>query len=132
MYVCMYVWEVLIWLTGVVMSAAKSSRRSAASFARRRAARARARGVVRSCWTGSDLHVDLGLGVDAQLVAVENPDARIGFGVARSEAAGVVDADDEIRVDIACAAEVAKDAKAATLASDDIFGGCQMVRQPDD
>jgi hypothetical protein len=108
------------------MSAAKSSRRSAASFARKRAARARARGVVRSCWTGSDLQVDLGLGVDAQLVVVvENPDARIGFGVARSEVAGVVDADDdadaEIRVDIACAAEVAKDAKAATLASDDIF-----------
>jgi hypothetical protein len=110
-------------LTGVVISAAKSSRRSAASFARRRAARARARGVVRSCWTGSDLHVDLGLGVDAQLVlAVKDPDTRLGFGVANSETDTDVDgADaDEIRVDIARAAEGAKDAKVTTPASDDI------------
>jgi len=113
----------LIKLTGVVMSAAKSSRRSAASFARRRAARARARGVVRSCWTGSDLHVDLGLGVDAQLIAVKDPDARIGFGVASSETDtdDVDGADaDEISVDIARAAEGTKDAKVTTPASDDI------------
>jgi hypothetical protein len=112
-----------IKLTGVVMSAAMSSRRSAASFARRRAARARARGVVRSCWTGSDLHVDPGLGVDAQLGAGKGPEARIGFGVARSapDTDVTVDADSENRVDIARVAEGTKDAKVTpTCASDDI------------
>ena len=123
------------------MSAAKSSRRSAASFARRRAARARARGVVRSCWTGSDLHVDRGLGVDAQveLGIVKDSEARVGFGVASSEAGIDVDVDAEIRVDIARAAAVAaaegtKDAK-VTPASDDIsrsFRGTVSRRWIDD
>lgn len=64
-------------LTGVVTSAAKSSRRSAASFARRRAARARARGVVRSCWTGNSLRV---WGVDAPHLVAD------GSGVASADA----------------------------------------------
>ena len=76
--------------------------------------------MVRSCWTGSALHVDLGLGVDVQqLVAVKDPDACIGFGVTSSEADTGVDADAEIRVDIARAAEGTKDVK-VTPASDDI------------
>jgi hypothetical protein len=86
-----------------VISAAWSSRRSAASFARKRSARARARGVVRSCWTGSDLHAD----VDLELII--DPDLRIGFGVAWTDA----DADADTKVDIVtAAAEGAKDAKA--------------------
>jgi hypothetical protein len=101
-----------------VISAARSSRRSAASFARRRAARARARGEVRSCWTGSDLHV----GVDAELAVVElGPGTRSVFGVARTDGDADADADAEIRVDIASAAEGTSNAKAATAASDDIF-----------
>jgi hypothetical protein len=84
-----------------VISAAWSSRRSAASFARKRAARARARGVVGSCWTGSDLHV--GVGVEL----IRDPDVRSGLGVART------DADADINVDIVTvAADGAKDAKA--------------------
>jgi len=80
------------------MSAAKSSRRSAASFARRRAARARARGVVRSCGTGSDLHVGVGIGFDVGLlVIILDPETRSGFGVTRTENA---DIDAETRVDI--------------------------------
>lgn len=67
----------------MVTSAAKSSRRSAASFARRRAARARARGVVMSCWTGNGLRVG---GVDAPHLVVD-PEARtVGFAVARADA----------------------------------------------
>jgi hypothetical protein len=85
------------------MSAAKSSRRSASSFARKRAARARARGVVRSCWTGRGL---LYVGVDAELVI--DLDARTGLGVART------DADADIRLDIVSAAEGTKDAKATS------------------
>lgn len=106
------------WLTGVVISAAKSSRRSAASFARRRAARARARGVVRSCWTGSDLHVSVGIGFGVEPpVVVLDPGRRGGFGVARTEDA---DVDAEMRVETAREAEGAKDGK-AIAASDDIF-----------
>lgn len=82
------------WLTGVVMSAAKSSRRSASTFARKRAARARARGVVRSCWTGRDVDAELGIDLDA----------RTGLGVARADA--------DIRLDIVNAAEGEKGAKA--------------------
>ena len=106
----------------MVTSAAKSSRRSAASCARRRAARARARGVVRSCGTGSDLHaveIDLGLGV----VLGSDPETRLGFGVVRRDAVGAdvdADVDAEIRVDIASAAVGVKDAKDSP-ASEDIF-----------
>ena len=75
------------WLTGVVTSAAWSSRCSAASCARRRAARARARGVVMSCWMGRDWHV----GVDAELGMHPGECARGGLGVARADAD--VDAD---------------------------------------
>jgi len=93
---------------GVVTSAAKSSRRSAASFARRRAARARARGVVRSCWTGNSLRAG---GVDAPHLVVD-PEARtVGLGVVRT------DADAVINVDIVNAAVGTKDAK---VMSDDI------------
>jgi hypothetical protein len=99
-------------LTGVVISAAKSSRRSAASFARRRAARARARGVVMSCWTGSDLHVGVGIGIDAEFVISD--DARTGFGVVS------IDVDADMKLDIESAAEGANGAKATT--SDDIRG----------
>jgi hypothetical protein len=72
-------------LTGVVISAARSSWCSAASFARRRAARARARGVVKSCWTGSNLRVG---GNDVPRLAVDpEPEARTGgLGVASIEA----------------------------------------------
>ena len=73
--------------TGVVTSAAWSSRSSAASFARRRAARARARGVVRSCWMGRERHV----GVDAELEMHPGACVRSGLGVARADAD--VDAD---------------------------------------
>jgi len=96
---------------GVVISAAKSSRRSAASFARRRAARARARGVVMSCWMGSDLHVGVGIGIDAEPV-IGLEDARTGFGVAS------IDVDADIKLDIESAAEGANGAKPTT--SDDI------------
>jgi hypothetical protein len=84
-----------------VISAAWSSRCSAASFARKRSARARARGVVRSCWTGSDLHVD----VDLEFII--HPDLRIGFGVTWTDA----DADTNVDI-VTAAAEGAKDAKA--------------------
>jgi hypothetical protein len=87
-------------LTGVVISAARSSRCSAASLARRRAARARARGVVRSCWTGSNLRVG---GIDPE------PEARMGgpggLGVAS------IEPDADIKVDIVNAAECTKGAK---------------------
>ena len=88
----------------MVISAARSSWSSAASFARRRAARARARGVVRSCWTGSNLRVG---GNDAPHLAVDpEPEARMGgLGVAS------IDADADIRVDIVYAAEGTKGAK---------------------
>lgn len=100
------------------MSAAISSRRSAASFARRRAARARARGVVRSCWTGSGLPVGVGVGSDMGLhVIVFDPETRSGFGVARAEDA---DVDAEVKVDTAREVEGAKDEK-VTEASNDIF-----------
>lgn len=103
---------------GVVISAAKSSRCSAASFARRRAARARARGVVRSCWTGNDLHVGVGIDFDVGLLAnVLDSETRSGFGVVRAEDA---DVDAEMRVDTAREAEGAKDEK-TIAASDDIF-----------
>jgi hypothetical protein len=72
-------------LTGVVTSAAKSSRRSAASFARKRAARARARGVVRSCWTGNSLRVS-GVDSDAPHLIVDPETRTVGLGVARSDA----------------------------------------------
>lgn len=135
-----------------MISAAKSSRCSAASFARRRAARARARGVVKSCWTGSDLHVSVGMcigfGVNVDVdgdvkligivVIVVGPDAEtcVGFGVARSEAAHAdEDADGdgsgeaEIRVDIGSVVEGAKDANAT---SDDIFFvRCSSIAMPD-
>lgn len=75
------------WLTGVVTSAAWSSRRSAASFSRRRAARARARGVVMSCWIGRDWHV----GVDAELGIHPGACVPGGLGVERADAD--VDAD---------------------------------------
>lgn len=109
-------------LTGVVISAAKSSRCSAASFARRRAARARARGVVRSCGTGNDLHVGVGIGIGigvnvGLLAIVLDSETRSGFGVVRAEDA---DVDAEMRVDTAREAEGAKDGK-AIAASDDIF-----------
>ena len=101
------------------MSAAKSSRRSAASFARRRAARARARGVVRSCGTGSDLHIGVGVGFDVGLrVIVIDLETRSGFGVAWTEDA---DVDAEMRVDTAREAEGAKDGKAVAVSDDDIF-----------
>jgi len=103
---------------GVVVRAAKSSRCSAASFARRRAARARARGVVRSCWTGNDLHVGVGIGFDVGLLAdVLDSETRSGFGVVRVED---VDVDAEMRVDTARVAEGAKVGK-VIAASDDIF-----------
>jgi hypothetical protein len=89
-------------LTGVVTNAAKSSRRSAASFARKRAARARARGVDRSCWTGNSLRVG---GVDTPHLVVD-PEARtVGLGVART------DADADINVDMVNSAEGTKGAK---------------------
>jgi len=86
---------------GVVISAARSSWCSAASFARRRAARARARGVVKSCWTGSNLRVG---GIDAPRLAVDpEPEARTGgLGVAS------IEADFDSKVDIVNAAEGAK------------------------
>jgi len=108
-YTAMHINEIS-GLTGVVISAAKSSRRSAASFARRRATRARARGVVRSCWTGSRLHV--GVGVDAQLV--RKFDSRVGFGVARSD-----DGDDIIMEDIASAEGLgSKHARVVSMSND--------------
>ena len=63
-------------------SAAKSSRRSAASFARRRAARARARGVVKSCWTGNGRRVG---GVDAPPLVVDPETRTVNLGVARAD-----------------------------------------------
>ena len=93
------------------MSAAKSSCRSAASYARRRAARARARGVVRSCWTGNNRRVG---GTDPPHLVVD-PEARMvglgPLGVAR------IEADADIKVDIVNAAE---GAKGANVMSDDI------------
>jgi len=92
---------------GVVTSAAWSSRRSAASFARRRAARASARGVVMSCWMGRDWHV----GVDAELGMHPGVCVRGGLGVARADAE--VDAD-IISADIA-SVDGAKDARVILL-----------------
>ena len=100
----------------MVISAAKSSRRSAASFARRRAARARARGVVRSCWTGNSPRVG-GVTVDAPQLIVDDPEARtVGLGVTGT------DADDaDIKVDIVnAAAEGTKDSKVTSDDDDDI------------
>jgi hypothetical protein len=87
--------EFLEKLTGVVISAAWSSRRSAASSARKRAKRARARGVVVSCWTGSDRHVS----VDVEVVM--DPDACSGFWVV-----AMTGAEGEPNMDILTAAAV--------------------------
>lgn len=96
------------WLTGVVTSAARSSRRSAASFARKRAARARARGVVKSCWTGSSLRVCV---IDAPHLVVD-PEAReVCLGVTRND----VDAAD------ICIVNAAVGTEDATVTSEDIF-----------
>ncbi|KAF8495162.1 hypothetical protein F5888DRAFT_1712577 [Russula emetica] len=89
---------------GVVTSAAKSSRRSAASFARKRAARARARGVDRSCWTGKGLRVG-GIGIDAPHLVVDPETRTVGLGVART------DADADINVHMVNSAEGTKGAK---------------------
>lgn len=91
------------WLTGVVTSAAWSSRRSSASFARIRAARACARGVVKSCWTGRDWQI----GVDAELGIRPGACFRGGLGVVRAD----VDAD----------ADISADAKDARVMSGDIL-----------
>jgi hypothetical protein len=74
--------------------------------------------VVRSCWTGSCLHVGVGVGSDVGLlVIVLDPETRSGFGVARAEDA---DVDAEMKVDTAREVEGAKDRKVIE-ASDDIF-----------
>jgi len=85
-------------------SAAWSSRRSSASIARRRAARACARGVVKSCGTGRDWHV----GVDAELEIRPGACVRGGLGVVRAD----VDADADI---------ISADAKDVRAISDDIL-----------
>jgi hypothetical protein len=66
-----------------------------------------------SCWTGSDLHVGIGIGIDAELV-IGLDDARTGFGVVS------IDVDADMKLDIESAAEGTKGAKATT--SDDICG----------
>jgi hypothetical protein len=73
--------------------------------------------VVRSCWTGSGLHVGV-VGSDVgPLVIVLDPETRSGFGVARDEDA---DVDAEMKVDTTREVEGAKDEKVIE-ASDDIF-----------
>jgi len=75
--------------------------------------------VVRSCGTGSGLHVGVGIGFDVGLrVIVLDPEKRSGFGVAWTEDA---DVDAEMRVDTARGAEGVKDRKAVAASDDDIF-----------
>ena len=74
--------------------------------------------MVRSCGTGSGLHVGVGIGFAVGLrVIVLDPETRSGFGVAWTEDA---DVDASMRVDTARDAEGAKDGKAIAV-SDDIF-----------
>ena len=107
------------WLTGVVTSAARSSRRSAASFARRRAARARARGVVRSCWTGSSLRV---CGIDALHLVVYPEACGVCLGVAK---------DDDVDADI-CIVNAAVGTEDAKVTSDEAIFRKGAKREPSD
>jgi hypothetical protein len=73
--------------------------------------------VVRSCWTGRRLHVGVGVGVGVDAKLVIDFDARVGFGVERTD-----EGDDIMEEEDIANAEVgAKEARVVSM-SDDISG----------